>query len=819
VKKQLYLKQALHASVLVTALQKHGAALDASSTGCGKTVIAAEITAQFRPPTLVVCLKNSIPMWQAEMKERGWPAIGVINYEMLRRGKTPWGKWVGPTKIFQWTLPKDTLIIWDEVQRCQGMNSQNSKMLIAAKPFWNLMLSATAVENPSEMKALGYILGLHNLRGFWGWCKLRGCEPNQWGGLDFVDLDGKYMQMLHQEIFPEHGSRLTVADLADHFTETQIITTPVEFGSEIEKIYEAMEAEIAELEEIMTTDSKHPAAERLVAQLRARQKVELCKVPVIIEMTEDLLREGRSVVVFVNFDATIEALSERLKDHVIIRGGQTSVARTAAMDAFQSNTCRLLLCNVQAGGTSINLHDVHGSHPRTSIVSPSWNAKDILQALGRIHRAGGATPTQQHVLFAAGTVEAKVEKVLREKMKNIDIFNDGKKTIDQPNDMIQTDEPVETKTAPPTPEPAHAQFNPSSLSLFEKCPGFLNRTGTNEAAERGTRIHNALEKDEFHTLVENERHLAQICKDYVESLIEERKPALPDYDYREIRMKMDLGNDITTFGTCDRLLIYGGHGIMIDYKSGYRLVADAEVNAQAWAYVIGAFQKFPLLQTIEFLFLIPNRDEVTFHTFSRDDMAAMILRLNTIIRRAMEADPKLFNPGPELCEYCARQGSCPALAQKALSAAAQLADGLPLPTSMLVSGDRPDDVPKILRLAPIFADWAETAKKEALRLNLEEGLEFEGFERRERKNPRGITSVVGAWDVAKEHGISLTDFLLACRTVSVPDLEDLAAASVKRGSKGKPGKQAARQKFENELRSRDLLRDESKYFYLQEKKK
>ncbi|MBA2269574.1 MAG: DUF2800 domain-containing protein [Chthoniobacterales bacterium] len=94
-----------------------------------------------------------------------------------------------------------------------------------------------------------------------------------------------------------------------------------------------------------------------------------------------------------------------------------------------------------------------------------------------------------------------------------------------------------------------------------------------------------------------------------------------------------------------------------------------------------------------------------------------------------------------ICEYCARQATCPALASKALSAAAELVDGLPLPTSMLVDESRPDDVPKILRLAPIFKEWGETAKKEALRLNLEEGLEFDGFERRERKNPRGVTSV------------------------------------------------------------------------------
>jgi hypothetical protein len=224
--------------------------------------------------------------------------------------------------------------------------------------------------------------------------------------------------------------------------------------------------------------------------------------------------------------------------------------------------------------------------------------------------------------------------------------------------------------------------------------------------------------------------------------------------------------------------------------------------------------EIPSARNHRVLLLIPNRDEVSFHTFKRADVPAMKLRLNTIIRRAMEADPKLFNPQPELCEYCSRQATCPALAQKALSAAAQLADGLPLPASMIVDKDRPEDVPHILRLAPIFENWAKTAKQEALKLNLEEGLEFDGFERRERRNPRGVTSVVGTWELVKDKGVKLEDFLLACGTVSIPELEDLVAANVKRGGKGK-----AKAQLEKDLRAADLLREESKYYYLQEAKK
>lgn len=802
--RQLYTKQVAHAAVLAKALETYGAALDASSTGCGKTLVAAELAAGYRRPTLVVCLKNSIPMWEAEMRDRGWPALGVINYDMLRTGRTEWGSWVPGSRIFQFTLPPDALIIWDEVQKCQGLDTKNSKTLIATKPFWNLLLSATAVENPSEMRALGYILGLHNLRSFVPWCKAHGCKLNQWRGWDFNDHDGKIMNALHHEIFPLHGSRLRVADLAEHFQETQIITTPLEFGKEIHTIYEEMETELAALAETIAGDRKNVSAARLVARLRGRQRAELCKVPTMVEMAEDLIKEGRSVVIFVNFNATVEALLGRFQCHVeTIRGGQSTEDRTRIMADFQADRTRLLICNTQAGGVSISLHDQHGKHPRTAIISPSDNAKDILQVLGRVHRAGGATHSQQHVLFASGTVEVVVEQNCREKIVNMDIFNDGK-TIDAPA-PISEDEPVTE----------HARYNPSSLAMWEKCPGFMNRAGTNAIAEMGTRGHKALETDAIHTLPEPERPVAQLCQDFIDAILQER--GVPDQDRREVRLSIDLDGDITTFGTCDRLLTYGTHGEMLDFKFGRLSVADAEMNTQAWAYVIGAFQLEPALQTITFTFLIPNQDIVSSHTFNRSDLPAMKLRLNTIIRRAMEVGAdlsgnfSLLNPQPELCEYCAQQSRCPAIAARALKVAQST--GLPVPGELVVSADRPEDIAHLLRLAPILENLAASWKADALRVNLEDGIDVPGFIRQERRTPRSITSVAGAWDIAKTHGVVLEDFLLSCTGISMVELENAVAAGVAKG-KGK-----AKQKLESDLRAADLLREQTNYHYLRENKK
>lgn len=432
--KKLYPVQKKHADLLVKSITKYQSALDASDTGTGKTLVAASIAANVDNPTLVVAPKALLPMWKQELKERKANVHGVINYEMLRRGGK-FGNWVHGHWV--WDVPENTLLIWDEVQRCKSPDSKNGKLLLAAKPFFNLCLSATAAESPAEMRALGYVLRVHKLGDWWAWARERGCYVNAWGHLEFND-NPTVLKDLHKELFPEHGHRMRVADLMDHFTETQIITTPLDFGPQVKKLYKEMDEELKKLADRMASDSDHPAAQALVVTLRARQSVELCKVPLMLEMIEDLVAEGRSVAVFVNFADTLAALQERLfakrrgwygadvPECVVVEGGQTEKERSDQIAAFQSNRVPVILCNIQAGGLGISLHDLHGDHPRTAIISPSWSAFDVLQALGRVHRAGGQTPTQQHILFAEGTIEETVERVVRAKIKNISLINDGK---------------------------------------------------------------------------------------------------------------------------------------------------------------------------------------------------------------------------------------------------------------------------------------------------------------------------------------------------------------------------------------------------------
>ena len=425
-KRELYPVQVEHGNRLAYSLESYRHALDASKTGCGKTLVGAELSAVWGKPTLVVCPKIMIPTWEEELRVRGAKATGVINYEKLRTSKTPYGRFTN-SKLWEWSIPKDSLIIWDEVQKTKTWNSLNAKMLIAAKPHANLLASATCAKGPTDMRATGYILGLHNLRDYWAWCKKNGCVVNAWGALEFEGGPAE-IDKIHRYIFPEHGSRLTHADMADHFKETQIITTPLDFGSKIKGIYKRMERELKILQ--TTALSDNPGASALTEILRARQMVELLKIPDIVEMTQDFLEEGCSVALFLNFTATIQGLAERIPGAVTLYGEMKDCAKQAAISAFQSNSARVIICNIACGGVGLSLHDLYGTFPRRSITSPSFNEMDIIQVLGRIHRAGGMTPSQQHVLFAKDTIEETVKQRLDDKMLLVETFNSGQKYVD-----------------------------------------------------------------------------------------------------------------------------------------------------------------------------------------------------------------------------------------------------------------------------------------------------------------------------------------------------------------------------------------------------
>lgn len=163
----------------------------------------------------------------------------------------------------------------------------------------------------------------------------------------------------------------------------------------------------------------------LVKIIYARQRIELLKVPEFIKLTNEEINKGNSVVLFVNFTDTLLALSESLGTKCLIYGEQKLDTRDKNIDDFQADLERICICNIKAGNCGISLHDIHGNFPRVAIISPTWSAQDLIQVLGRIHRAKTKSKVLQRIIFCKDTVEDQICEMIQEKIKNIAFINDG----------------------------------------------------------------------------------------------------------------------------------------------------------------------------------------------------------------------------------------------------------------------------------------------------------------------------------------------------------------------------------------------------------
>jgi len=420
-------------SKLVTSINKSGCAIDGSDLGIGKTYVACAVARELKMKMLVVCPKAVMESWKRvvlnhfKMKSS---LVGIINYEQIRIGKkdSPYASFIENKKThkkkFVWKLSKETLIIWDESQKLKNWKTKNSKTCVEAlkQGYKMLFCSATNATNPLELRTVGTCLKLFKGRF----------------GLEFtsdIKVRQKVLKKLHKDIFINRGVRLT-RDTIPSFPESEIIADCYNMDDEdvkrINKCHQEMKDELRKLAQLIKVDK----ASELTAILRARQKIELTKVPLFIDMIEEGLENNMSVVVFVNFTETLLALSKRLNTLCIFDGKTKDEVRQKSVDDFQEGKEKVILVNIASGGAGLSLHDLNGSNPRLSLISPSYSAVLMRQATGRVWRENAKSKSVQKIVFVAGTVEEQVCGNVKEKLKNLDLLNDGDLSIETNNNEI-----------------------------------------------------------------------------------------------------------------------------------------------------------------------------------------------------------------------------------------------------------------------------------------------------------------------------------------------------------------------------------------------
>lgn len=479
----LYNWQVNHARTLKQATETNNVAFDGSSTGTGKTV--CNMVAQCRERglrPLIICKKSGIAVWADWCERLNVGYFDIMNYDRVRLGQCEFVKQVRTPRtanrvaemrpddhLFEYKrlvpafnldvdnasfkawfeqkkekinnrpTPKDVdfrfefppgskpVIVIDEVHKAANHGTVNSRILLAAKkskvPL--AMLSATASDSPLKMDALGFALGLHKHVDFRQWCLKNGCEFDRESRQWIFTGGPAALAKIQSNIFPRRGSRMRKEDIVG-FPKVQITAESIYLGEAVKAMLRAYEGNDEHLSELIQK-AKDAGANNLDAVVRIYllQMSETLKIPFLVEEARDLMNEGFSVVVAVNFNKTRERLMKELETPCAIYGDQTAPAREAAIRAFQANTSRIIILNTKAGSDSISLNDIDGRFPRVGLICPTDSAIDLIQLFGRLNRATDKSMAQYRLIFASGTPEDRMCRNVQHKINNIALLNDA----------------------------------------------------------------------------------------------------------------------------------------------------------------------------------------------------------------------------------------------------------------------------------------------------------------------------------------------------------------------------------------------------------
>jgi len=215
---------------------------------------------------------------------------------------------------------KKPLFIFDEAHKCSRIETFNGLLMLSAKdnsPNGIIIVSATIADHVETFKIFFYILNF---------IEKEQAEEQKLTFKEYVNIIDKWVSRapkpilrIHNLLFPNRATRMSIDVLGDLFPENQISVEPYSMGKTAElNIQYEYEVIMKAMEELKGKTAKD-RGNILVKVLRAQQKVELLKVPTFVELTKEYLVQNFSVVIFVNFTQTLKALSEMLNRRFSIK--------------------------------------------------------------------------------------------------------------------------------------------------------------------------------------------------------------------------------------------------------------------------------------------------------------------------------------------------------------------------------------------------------------------------------------------------------------------------------------------------------------------
>ena len=403
----------------------------ADDMGLGKTVqtigVLTLVYPKVKKPTLIVMPRSLLFNWQNELLKFA-PQLSVYTYyagdrdikQAMKHQVILTTYAIVRNDIKEFSKKNFHYVILDESQNIKNMTTQTTQAALLLHAEHRLALSGTPVENN--------LTELYSLFRF--------LNPTMFGTLD--DFNSRYatpiqrdndkdtLLSLRKKIFPFMLRRLkkdVLKDLPDRIEQTLY----VEMNQEQHDFYErrrqyyfnqvrqTIAAEGIQKSQFIMFQALNEL--RRIASIPESLSDNRIKSPKLDLLTDTLLEavaNGHKVVVFFNFIAGIEQLSERLDQNGIDYACMTGSTRDrrSIVERFQNDPqCRVMLMTLKTGGVGLNLT----AADTVFIFEPWWNKAAEEQAINRLHRFGQKAKVLSYSLITQQTIEEKIQLLQQQK--------------------------------------------------------------------------------------------------------------------------------------------------------------------------------------------------------------------------------------------------------------------------------------------------------------------------------------------------------------------------------------------------------------------
>lgn len=403
----------------------------ADDMGLGKTLQTIAMLARIYPktktPTLIVMPRSLLFNWQNEI-QRFAPQLTTYTYYGVQRDmEQALGSQLILTTYAVLRNDVETFckqafhyVILDESQNIKNLSSQTTQAVMLLHAKHRLALSGTPIENN--------LTELYSLFRF--------LNPAMFGSVeDFNahytfpiqrDNDKEAMQALRRKIYPFMLRRLkkdVLKELPDRIEQTLYVEMEknhADYYEERRKFYyqhvkRTIDSEgIQKSQFVMFQALNELRRIASVPESMSNGEITSPKMNTLVDMLTDAVSNGHKVVVFFNYIAGIELVSEKLDEAGIDFACMTGSThdRKGVVERFQNDAkCKILLMTLKTGGVGLNLT----AADTVFIFEPWWNKAAEEQAINRLHRFGQKAKVLCYSLITQNTIEEKIRLLQQQK--------------------------------------------------------------------------------------------------------------------------------------------------------------------------------------------------------------------------------------------------------------------------------------------------------------------------------------------------------------------------------------------------------------------